>query len=367
MKLKRTLIACLLILGMLFSLNNMAFASSEMENNTLNESRTIAINSPSMLGYDGIWEVVQTTELYNLSDEIVGFCFDMINILKDSEGPETTYVIVNSDERGFPILLFGAYGTSAYLGQDYDKAYYFGTLDFYVAVDEDIVNAHTGKELSSADIDIFSSSQVQTRSANEDYSALRQRYLNGITPFSPPNDTGSVSNGANLQWRKGCAPTAVAMLIKTKNSSLSGNTLIDSLASYMGTNSSGSTDFDKITSGTNDYFKNNTNLTKPKTCGWNSVDSKGSPRTGSSYNSTSTFKTSIDAGYPVGVYCSSSDVKTKGYPNGIGAHMMSGIGYSFGSNGDFVTCYTTNTADGEVSFPLTSTGLKNHAWFLLKW
>ena len=47
--------------------------------------------------------------------------------------------------------------------------------------------------------------------------------------------------------------------------------------------------------------------------------------------------------------------------------MMSGIGYSFGSNGDFVTCYTTNTADGEVSFPLTSTGLKNHAWFLLKW
>ena len=31
--------------------------------------------------------------------------------------------------------------------------------------------------------------------------------------------------------------------------------------------------------------------------------------------------------------------------------MMSGIGYSFGSSGDYIICYTTNTADGEVSFP----------------
>lgn len=48
--------------------------------------------------------------------------------------------------------------------------------------------------------------------------------------------------------------------------------------------------------------------------------------------------------------------------------MMAGIGYSFSTtSGNFITCYTTNTADGEVSFPLTSTGLANHAWFLLKW
>ena len=111
----------------------------------------------------------------------------------------------------------------------------------------------------------------------------------------------------------------------------------------------------------------NPNLSAPSTCGWNSTKSDGSPRTGSLYNSKADFKASIKAGFPVGVYLSSSNVTTKGYPNGIGAHMMSGIGYSFGSSGDFITCYTTNVADGAVSFPLTNSGLKNHAWFMLKW
>ena len=67
------------------------------------------------------------------------------------------------------------------------------------------------------------------------------------------------------------------------------------------------------------------------------------------------------------MYCSSSNVTTTGYPNGMGAHMMSGIGYSYGTDGDFITCYTTNVNDGAVSFPLTSSGLSNRAWFMLKW
>ena len=147
--------------------------------------------------------------------------------------------------------------------------------------------------------------------------------------------------------------------VKTKNSRfvpLSGTTLIDSLAALMGTDSNGATAFANITSGTVAYFATHTNLSAPSTCGWNSTKPNGSPRTGSTYNSKANFKASILAGFPVGVYLSSSNVTTLGYPNGIGAHMMSGIGYSFGSNGDFITCYTTNVADGAVSFPLTSSG-----------
>ncbi|MBD5528208.1 MAG: hypothetical protein HDR02_07335 [Lachnospiraceae bacterium] len=92
---------------------------------------------------------------------------------------------------------------------------------------------------------------VKITSAN--YSSLRQQYLTNAIPASQP-DTGSISNGANLQWRASCAPTAVAMLIKTKYSTLVGDTLIDNLATYMGTSSTGSTEFAKITSGTTAYF-----------------------------------------------------------------------------------------------------------------
>lgn len=199
-----------------------------------------------------------------------------------------------------------------------------------------------------------------------DYSQIRQNYRTDILRESA-SEVAQISQCTSLQWRTGCAPTSVAMMIKTKYQYLDGNTLIDYLADYMSTDADGSTDFYKITSGTKKYFSDRQFFTAPVTCGWNSTNIIGAPRKGITYNSKESYKESISAGFPVGVYCSSSNVATVGYPNGIGAHMMTGIGYSFGANGDFITCYTTNIADGEVSFPLTSSGLNNHAWFWLKW
>lgn len=235
--------------------------------------------------------------LYNLSDEIVGYCYDMINLSESStvsqndNEPATAYVIVNADTKGFPILLFGADGTSAYLGGGYDKTYYFGTLDFYLEVDEDVVNARANEELSSSDIDMFASSQGQISSKKEDYSSVREAYLGGddsvvvsksissnsdslaLAPLSVLPESGSVSIGQNLQWRKGFAPTAVAMLICTRYSIFDGNKVIDALAGHMQTDSAGATAIQRVTSGTNLFFINDTNLAAPKTYGWNSPDS----------------------------------------------------------------------------------------------
>jgi len=340
-----------------------AFATSGYEAQMTSALRTIALNSPGYFGHNQLWSIVQETPLYDVNDNLTAYCFDMV--AQDIDNT-TSYVIVSVGDTQFPILLFGYEGISAFLGREFERAYYFGTLDFFLEESGVYESARTGVKLSDNQIhEVFAPLNVDLSEQSANYSAIRQRYLTNIQPTSAP-DTGRVS-GVSLQWRKGCAPTTIAMLINAHYLPLSATTLIDSLASRMGTDSSGATEFAKITSGTLAYFIANPNLSAPSTCGWNSTKSDGSPRTGSLYNSKVDFKASIKAGFPVGVYLSSSNVTTKGYPNGIGAHMMSGIGYSFGSSGDFITCYTTNVADGAVSFPLTNSGLKNHAWFMLKW
>jgi hypothetical protein len=88
---------------------------------------------------------------------------------------------------------------------------------------------------------------------------------------------------------------------------------------------------------------------------------------GLTYNTKEAFKMMIDLCTPVGVYFNSSNVTTPGFPEAFGAHMVTGIGYSFSNSGDYIVCYTTNVADGQVYFPLTSTGLAYNAWFYLDW
>ena len=338
-----------------------AIGENVLSQRELSEIRTIAINMPSVLGYEHTWSITQETPLYNINDELIAYCIDM----KSKDSPSiNSYTIVSVKETEFPILLFGYKGTSAYLGKRFDRAYYFGTLDFYIKNGNIYQNTRRGITLTYKQVKGLFKENDDADTTN--YFSTRQRYL-GNNRLLLQQDASKINNGANLQWRKGCSPTAVAMLIKTRIPTMGANTLIDSLALYMETASDGSTPLNKVPSGTNSYYANNTWLTAPTTCGWNSTKSDGSPRTGSLYNSKASFKTSILAGFPVGVYCSSSNVTTTGFPNGIGAHMMSGIGYSFGSSGDYIICYTTNTADGEVSFPLTSSGLNNRAWFWLKW
>lgn len=364
----KRLLSITLCLVMSLSIGMTAFATDMHGNSNelLVESRNIALNTPTFFGNNSEWEIVQETVLYDVNDEITAYCIDM------KSNDTTAYTIVNADTNDFPVLLFGIDGISPYYGKGFEQAYYFGTQNYYVSNNGMFRDAHTNEVLTEEQILMFktASNTATTFEAEEDYSEVRQNYILGVNQRSAP-DTGSVTDSdvspASLQWTEGCAPTAVAMLIKTKFSTLNATDLIKDLATEMGTDSNGSTGLKDVKNGTVSYFNNNSNLTAPATCKWNSTNWLGSVNTGIRSNPTSAFKSSIDSGFPVGVYCSSSNVTTSGYPDGIDAHMMSGVAYSFSSNGNYVSCYTTNTADGLVSFPLTSAGLKNHAWFLLKW
>ena len=304
--------------------------AAESKNSQLEEAKAIAKNTPCYFGYVCEWQIVQETELYDILDNHIGYCFDMIS--KD-QNKTTAYVMVNNNATEFPIYLFGVDGVSPYYEKNFERAYYLSAVEQFVENNGELSNAKNGEELLEEEIKKLKKEYSNTPRIvlEDDYSGLRQMYRDGIMVLSEP-DTGSISNGVNLAWRKGCAPTTVAMMIKTRYSSISSTSLIDSLASYMGTKSD------------------------------------GSPRTGSMYNSDATFKHNIDAGFPVGVYCSGSTVTTTGYPDGIeSAHMMCGVGYSYSSAGNYISCYTTYTADGKVSFPLTSSGLSDRAWFILRW
>lgn len=300
----KKLICIILSICLFVGLASTTFAA-ENKNSQLEEAKTIAKNTPSYFGYVCEWQIVQETELYDILDNHIGYCFDMIS--KD-QNKTTAYVMVNNNATEFPVYLFGVDGVSPYYEKNFERAYYLSAVEQFVENNGELSNAKNGEELLEEEIEKLKKEYSNTTRIvlEDDYSGLRQMYRDGIMVLSEP-DTGSINNGVNLAWRKGCAPTTVAMMIKTRYN----------------------------------YFENSS-LSDPTTCGWNSTKSDGSPRTGSMYNSDATFKHNIDAGFPVGVYCSGSTITTTGYPNGIkSAHMMCGVGYSYSSAGNYISCYTT--------------------------
>ena len=334
------------------------------------EARKIALNTPSVFGYNADWEIVQETILYDTLDTIVGYCFDVQSMSDNTGIPVPAYVIVNPNEKGFPIRLFGMNGVSAYYGRIFDKAYYLGVLGCYIEVHGDIINPSSDEVMSGDELIAISQKQECTDAlehassilgnAQGDYYAIRRDYLYGIAPIAiQAQEMRAINDVPRFHWKRGSVPTIIAMLIAKRFQFLNIDTLAESLATLMGTSGSGCTDLSSLTPGITVFFNSYGNsLAKPKTNKWNNIElSTGLPVRGLLDNSASTFKTSIDTGFPVGV----------SVDNGFDMHMMAGIGYSFGIHGNFITCYTTNIADGAVSLPLLSEGFSNHAWFLLKW
>lgn len=343
-------------------------------------SDTIANNVPCSFGYDYSWEIVQKTPLYDLEGNTIAYCYDFKNtdgnlIEADTTGevPETAYVIINCTDVGDPVLMFGVYGVSPYFDESFDRAFYLGTMEYYVQDDgvyyDLVTDAVTNYETLCTVDQSYQAALDSYELDTAEISSIRSSLIVGsnTSARSTTTDYNVVSGAANLQWQRGCAPTAIAMLIKTRYIIWDETKMIDSLANYMQTTDEGATGFLNIVIGTIEYINSQSNMELPDTVGWANPNSSGVPLCGFTYNTKEAFKASIDDGHPVGVYISSSTVTTSGYPNGIGAHMMSGIGYSFSSSGDYIICYTTNKSDGRVYFPCTSTGLHNNAWFYLIW
>ena len=360
-----------------------AVSANLISSNTYNESELIAVGAPKTFGYNYDWSIVKETPLYDADSNIIAYCYDLKNqsIVCDDE-PKTAYTVVNVTENGSVILMFGIDGVSPYFTNDYDKAYFFGALEYYGEIDGEIINITTEEvisedalvSMSDTYVDALNDSSVEKKQA-DNYRTVLMNEGKGISTYSEwipfEGDLRMLYSVPSLQWYRGCAPTSVAMMIMGVDPYFDSALLIDNLAYWMGTESNGSTSFTGIASGTYTYLTIN-NIGYPWYCGWNAMQSNGEyPKVGFTYNSKETFKSSIDRGYPVGVYVSSSSVVTPGYSN-MGAHMMAGVGYLFdstleGLSGDYIICYTTNVADGGVFFPMTTSALNNVAWFLLYW
>ena len=135
----KKLLSLLLSLIIICALPVSAFAFSENDTQKVSDLRTIALNTPGYFGYDQEWSVVQETPLYDANDRLTSYCFDMVANDLDYT---TSYVIVSVDDTQFPILLFGYEGTSAYLERIFERAYYFGALDFFLKKDPEAFHCH---------------------------------------------------------------------------------------------------------------------------------------------------------------------------------------------------------------------------------
>ncbi len=340
--------------------------------NQLNKYELIAINAPTLFECDYDWSIVKTTPLYNHDNHIIAYCYDMKTYSKTVDNhPLTAYTVVNVTNDCSKVLMCGINGVSPYFDLELDKAYFFGALEYYGTQNGRIYNLRTDETISQSTFSRISSQYMQAlefSANNENLNENQHTYqLNSADEFI---DYKVLESVPLLQWQYGCAPTAVAMMIMNPYPYLNPDYLIGTLASYMGTTADGSTSFVNISSGTRSFIEEN-GFGVPTYCNWTEMQSDGiHPKVGFRYNTKEIYKQSIDMFCPVGVYVSGSSVITASYSN-MGAHMMTGKGYSFNHTGpylfgDYIICHTTQIRDGAVCFPMDDSSLQNVAWFLLQ-
>lgn len=371
---KKKLISLLLVLALVVGICPAVFAM-ETATTEMEDIYAIARNAPTHYLPTAHWTdvtILKTTPLFDLDRNVVAYCVD----LRNAETGENAYVFVNADPKGYPILQYSPDGVSPYYGETTGRALFLSAGQYLVENGEMITVLNTGETVSKTVV--LEQYEQQTKEVahqvdwetneKQDFSTYRANYIAGIAPLSLDTKEKILTKVPNWQWRKGCAPTAVAMQIANllPNVPASGNNMIDKLAEYMKTDlNSGGTDFKDITHGAQNYVAD-CNFTKTTIALWESETWSGTPRLGPDYNTYSSFMSEINYGRAVCIYSANATVQTPGYKNGWEAHMITGIGYSYStadSQNKNVIVYTTNVEDGRVYIPIYGTALGNYAWF----
>lgn len=370
---KKKMISLLLALALVVGICPAAFAAPIVVTG-MEDIYAIARNAPLHYLPTANWtdvDIVKTTPLFDLDDSIVAYCVDLYNAETDAYA----YVFVNADPKGYPILQYSPDGTSPYYNETIGRALYLSAGQYLVEHGEIISVLNTGETVSKATVleqyEQYSKETAQQldleTNERQDYSAYRANYIAGIAPLALDTKEKTLTKVPNWQWRKGCAPTAVAMQIANLLPTVpaNGNNMIDKLAEYMKTDpNKHTTGFNNITKGAQNYVAD-CNFTKTTIALWEKETLLGEPRLGPDYNPYSSFLSEINYGRAVCIYSANATVQTTGY-DGWEAHMITGIGYCYStvnSQEKSVIVYTTYVPDGRVYIPIYGTALGDYAWF----
>ncbi len=336
----------------------------------------VALNAPAFYPDTEDWEsivITKETPLYNLEGSLTSYCFD----LQNADTEENAYIIVNADPSGYPILQFAPTAVSPYYDNTDDTALYFGAGQYYLDDGEVYENQATGETYDKDEVqEAMETAPAQpphtySIAVAEDHSGAWQTYIEGydalgVTPLRA-GYTKLLSNRLSLQWRKGCAPTAVAMQLfaDIRYMPYSSSFIIDILADYMSTSNSGSTSCVNMVFGTIDFVDEY--ITHYFTTEWYTQTTDRNPLMGEYYNPDYAFIDEIEADRAVTVYTAGGTYTTPRYPNGFEVHCITGVGYTMTPSGgglEFqIAAYTTSLSDGLVYIPPYTLG--DYAWFIV--
>lgn len=345
--------------------------SAPAEMYSLEEMRAMAMNALNSDFYmeadNGSWEnvvIVKETPLYDLSNTLTSYCFDL------QCGEQTAYIVISANSTHYPVRQFSNHATSAYMNaSDEDTLMYCGPGQYYqVKEDERIYNILTSESIPVSDVKISPAASV---SENEeyDYRSIAELYISGDIlnqPAAQGDPTHKkLSSFPNYKWYKGCAPTAMAMILDYHYSNLYDNEkeLIEALAKNMGTSSTGFTYWNKVPSATKMTL--NTCGRSYTSIGFASANIFGAPNTGSSKNTFADYMDEILAGRPVFISMNNAEFKSANDKNGFGDHAVAGFGYCKTSTTNYAIVHTTSVDDDDTYVPVNATDMGDYAWLFV--
>lgn len=273
----------------IFSLPNIAF--SQVDDNKLisvseiivnkNDAKKIAENHIIREKYSAEFKdwingkVDNGTELVDFNNNLIAYIFNVY----DKTGP-LGYVIVSANKNMPPILEYSRANSPYSIGLSKIKRnlqknetikktsyVYFFPNTYIIRFTVDKNNYMQAEEL----VDVRNYKKFANKDINQ--GAINFSDINNVKTWDKLFDFNSMSSGtittkkisgvADLTWYKGCAPTSAANLIYYWDShgypnlvtTETSNQVIEKLATYMGTDSSGSTNVFNIMPGTIQYIK----------------------------------------------------------------------------------------------------------------
>lgn len=323
------------------SIPTYATSNSDIEN--------IAKNAPQAIIQDEDWtniEVLNCKPLYNFDNELVAYSVD----LKNNVNNKDAFVIVSKDEKDGPILQLGVDTKSPYDKVHDDKNLIYDGLSGYYYKEtssNEYYDVTNDKIIENEQLNDLKSNSKKKRSISKKPN-MAEELRNDLLEAEDPSDLKATSSSTksglqahilagvpDYRWKRGCAPTASAMVLKFLYDSELDNTsstrLINELADAMDTKSNGSTYTKKVYKGINEVLSSH------------DIDGKAKLYKDPSFSKATK---QIDKNKPFILHVYDNEQSLGSYTDGFGDHSVACVGYSK-SSGSYLVVHDT-ACDGNV-------------------